>query len=207
MKRLALLALLTSVGAGLSLFPGARVGEPAAADKPDFAVKHLEESRDALVAATKGFSDAQWRFQQAPERWSAADIVEHLALSEDFLFEMAASAMKNEPMAEPFPNAEETDKQILAFLTDRSRKFQAPEPLRPTNRFESPQKAMEQFLARRARTLEFLKSTPNLRLYAVEFPGGQKRDAYQALLFISGHVVRHTQQLQEVKDDPNFPME
>jgi len=200
MKRLTIFALVALVGIGLAVLPQATAGEP------DFAAKHLEESRDALVAATKGLSEAQWNFRESPERWSAAEIAEHLAASEDFLFQLVTDkVMKTEKMAEPLPNAEETDKQLLAFLADRSQKFQAPEPLRPTNRFETPQKAMEHFLASRARTLEFLKTTPDLRLYAMEGPGGQKRDAYQWLLFISGHTVRHTKQLQQVKDDPNFP--
>jgi hypothetical protein len=206
MKRALLSALTALVVAGLMLFPTARAGEPAAADKPDFALKHLKESRDALVAATNGFSEAQWNFRESPERWSAAEIAEHLAASEDLLFGLITDrVMKTEKMAEPLPNAEEADQQLVEFLADRSQKFQAPEPLQPTNRFETPQKAMEHFLAARARTIEFLKTTPDLRLYAMAGPGGQKRDAYQWLLFISGHTVRHTKQLQQVKDDPNFP--
>lgn len=45
----------------------------------------------------------------------------------------------------------------------------------------------------------YLKTTLDLRLYAAEGPGGEKRDALQWLLFISGHTARHTKQLQEVK--------
>jgi hypothetical protein len=160
------------------------------------------------VAATKGLSAAQWNFREAPERWSAAEIAEHLSASEDFLFQLITErVMKTEKMAGPLPNVEESEKQLVGFLTDRSQKFQAPEPLRPTNRFETPEKAMEHFLESRARTIEFLKTTPDLRLYAMEAPGGVKRDAQQWLLFISGHTVRHTLQLNEVKAHADFPRE
>ncbi|MGH9788918.1 MAG: DinB family protein [Candidatus Acidiferrales bacterium] len=204
MKRHVLaVAVVVLVGAGLVL----QAGSGTATDK-EATLKHLEESRAALVAATKGLSAAQWDFREAPERWSAAEIVEHLAASEDLLFNLVTEqVMKTEKMAEPLPNVEESDKQVVAFLTDRSQKFQAPEPLRPTNRFETPEKAMEHFLESRARTIEYLKATPDLRLYALEGPGGAKRDAQQWLLFISGHTVRHTLQMNEVKAHAEFPKE
>ncbi len=201
MKRQVLVPLVVLVSAALAL----QAGSSTANDK-EFAIKHLEDSRQALVSATKGLSEAQWNFRESPERWSAAEIVEHLAASEDLLFGLITEqVMKTEKMAEPLPNAQEEDQKLLGFLTDRSQKFQAPEPLRPTNRFETPEKALEHFQASRARTLEFLKSTPDLRLYAMEAPGGVKRDAQQWLLFISGHTLRHTKQLQEVKDNAGFP--
>jgi hypothetical protein len=196
-------AVVVLVGMGLAL----QAETPVAADR-QATLKHLEESREALVAATKGLSAAQWNFREAPERWSAAEIAEHLAASEDFLFGLITErVMKTEKMAEPPPNVEDSEKQLLGFLTDRSQKFQAPEPLRPSNQFGSPEKAMEHFLASRARTIEFLKTTPDLRLYAMEAPGGVKRDAQQWLLFISGHTVRHTLQLKEVKAHADFPRE
>ncbi len=174
MKRQIVAALVVLMGAVLVL----HAETPVAADR-QATLKHLEESRDALVAA-----------------------------SEDFLFGLITEqVMKTEKMAEPLPNVEESEKQLLGFLVDRSRKFQAPEPLRPTNRFETPEKAMEHFLESRARTIELLKSTPDLRLYAMEAPGGVKRDAQQWLLFVSGHTVRHTLQLKEVKAHANFPTE
>ena len=205
----AVVAALAGVGlaAPFGFAQGKPAETPVAADR-EATLKHLEESRAALLAATKGLSAAQWSFRETPERWSAADIAEHLAASEDFLFGLITEqVMKTEKMAEPLPNVEESDKQVLAFLTDRSQKFQAPEPLRPTNRFETPEKAMEHFLASRARTIEFLKATPDLRLYALAAPGGTKRDAQQWLLFISGHTVRHTLQLNEVKAHADFPKE
>jgi uncharacterized damage-inducible protein DinB len=204
MKRQVLAALVVVLmTAGLAL----SAETPVAADR-QATLKHLEESREALVAATQGLSAAQWSFREAEGRWSAADIAEHLAASEDFLFNLITErVMKTEKMAEPLPGVEESEKQLVGFLTDRSQRFQAPEPLQPTNRFETPEKAMEHFLASRARTIEFLKTTPDLRLYALEAPGGVKRDAQQWLLFISGHTVRHTLQLQEVKAHADFPTE
>ena len=55
----------------------------------------------------------------------------------------------------------------------------------------------------RARTTEFLKSTPGLRDRVADSALGQLLDAYQWLLFISAHSERHTKQILEVKAHPN----
>jgi hypothetical protein len=39
----------------------------------------------------------------------------------------------------------------------------------------------------------------------VDSPLGKKLDAYEWVLCIAAHSERHTQQINEVKSDPNFP--
>ena len=48
------------------------------ADK-EKALKYLETTRKNIEEATKGLSDAQWNFKSAPDRWSVAECVEHIA--------------------------------------------------------------------------------------------------------------------------------
>lgn len=170
-------------------------------------VKHLTGTRDAIVEATKNFSDAQWNFKTAPERWSVAECLEHITVTEEFLFKMVSDDMKKPP-AEPSDPAVEkvADDKVLAMVTDRSQRFQAPEPVRPTGRWGTPQDTLAEFLELRARTLDYLKSTPGLRANVSDSPLG-KLDAYQRLLFISGHSERHFKQMQEVMADANFPKE
>jgi len=47
------------------------------ADK-DRALAYLESTKKGVVDATKGLSDAQWNFKPAPDRWSIAEVMEHL---------------------------------------------------------------------------------------------------------------------------------
>ncbi|MGH9805284.1 MAG: DinB family protein [Candidatus Acidiferrales bacterium] len=177
--------------------------------KEDFekGVKHLTGTRDAIVEATKSFSDAQWNFKTAPERWSVAECLEHITVTEEFLFKMVSDDMAK-PAAESAEPASEraADDKVLAMVTDRSQRFQAPEPVRPSGRWATPQATLKEFLELRARTLEYLKSTPGLRANVSESPLG-RLDAYQRLLFISGHSERHFKQMQEVMADANFPKE
>jgi hypothetical protein len=45
----------------------------------------------------------------------------------------------------------------------------------------------------------------DLRAHASPHWAVKEADAYQWLLYLSGHSERHTRQILEVKADPNFP--
>jgi hypothetical protein len=97
------------------------------------------------------------------------------------------------------------DEFVLKAIPDRSQKVQAPEPLKPSNRFGWVKDSLKHFEETRAKTVTFLNNTTDLRDHAIDSPLSKKLDAYQWLLFIGAHSERHTKQMQEVKDDPNFP--
>lgn len=166
--------------------------------------KHLEQSRSYLEGATAGLTRKQWNFKAAPDRWSAAEIVEHLALSEDFLMNLIQErAMKAAATHDP-RDLRAMDDKILAVVADRTFSAKAPDPVVPAGKFSSPQAAMQHLLASRAKTLAFLANTPDLRAHVADTPLG-KADAYQWLLWISAHTERHTKQLLEAMADPKFP--
>src|SRR5215467_11852823 len=81
----------------------------------------------------------------------------------------------------------------------------APDTLKPTNRFGSPEAAIKHFVESRAKTEEFLKTTADLRGHAVDSPAGGKWDAYQFILMIAAHSQRHTKQIEEVKSSTGYP--
>lgn len=169
------------------------------------AADYLEKTRAGVVEATKGLSDAQWTFKPAPDRWSAAEVTEHIAASEDFLMGMVnEKVMSAPPRAEPV-DVKAIDDLVLQAIPDRSHKLQAPEPLIPVNRFHSGKESLEHFQASRAKTEAFLKQTKGLREHAVESPLGKSLDGFQWVLFIAAHSDRHTKQILEVKADPKFP--
>jgi hypothetical protein len=170
----------------------------------DRGLQYLETTKKNIVEATRGLSDAQWNFKPSPFRWSMAQAMEHIALSEDLLREMVEDQIKKAPAA-PDRDLKKTDDMVLEVIPDRSKKFQAPEQLRPTNHFGSPDAALKHFLESRAKTVELLKNTPDLRAHAVDSGLFKKLDAYQRILFIGAHSERHTKQMIEVKADPKFP--
>jgi len=170
----------------------------------DRAVQYLEQTRDGVVATTKGLSEAQLKYKSAPDRWSVAETLEHIAVSEDFLLANVKNNVMKAPAGPADRDTAKIDASVLAVIPDRSRKAQAPPELVPKGRW-TPSEALDHFLKSRAETIAFLQATPDLRQHVTDSPFGQKLDAYEWLLFIGAHSERHTKQIVEVKSDANFP--
>jgi len=112
--------------------------------------------------------------------------------------------------ADPAKRAEVkvTDEMILKMVPDRSHKVQAPEILKPTNRFATREDTIKAFEDARKATMDFVRTTnDDLRDHFGPHPFLGPMDAYQWILLISAHTERHTKQIEEVKADPNFPKE
>jgi len=174
---------------------------PAEKDK---ALAYLESTKKDVLDATKNLSPAQWNFKSAPDRWSIAECMEHIAAAEDYIRGSVESGVMKAP-AVPGRDTAAIDAGIIANVPERKTKFQAPEAIKPTNRFGSPQAAIDHFVDSRATTENFLKTTTGLRDHAADSPNGQKWDAYEFILLIAAHSERHTNQIKEVKADPNYP--
>jgi hypothetical protein len=173
----------------------------------DLLAAHLEKTRKALIDATAGLSAAQWNFKPAPERWSVAECVEHLALSEDRIFQLVTERMLKSP-AEPEKKEATKGKEdlILKVIPDRSQKFQAPEPLLPHGKWATPEETLRHFRESRAHSIEYVKITQDdLHGHFFDHPVAKTLDGYQWLLLMSAHTQRHTAQLLEVKANPDFP--
>ena len=170
----------------------------------DRGLQYLETTKKNIVDATRGLSEVQWNYKPSPFKWSVAQVMEHIAASEDLLRQMAESQIKQAPPG-PERDLHKTDDKVLEVISDRSKKFQAPEQLRPRNQFGSPEAALKHFLESRAKTVELLKNTPDLRAHVVDSGLLGKIDAFERILFVAAHSERHTKQLLEVKADRKFP--
>ena len=93
-------------------------------------------------------------------------------------------------------------------MVDRSHKAQAPEILRPTGRWATEAELTKAFEASRKANMDYIKTTnDDLRDHFFDHPVFGTLDGYQWLLLLSAHSARHTEQIEEVKADPNFPKE
>lgn len=177
-------------------------------EERDKAIAELEGSKKMFLDATKGLSEAQWKFKAGPDRWSIAECADHIALSEGFIFGNITEKIMKAPLAPEKREATKgKDETIVKILQDRSFKAKAPEPLDPTKTVMTPDQSAKLFLDSRAKSEDFVKTTQeNLREHIVDGPGPiGPLDAYQWVMFMSGHTRRHTLQILEVKADPNFP--
>lgn len=136
-----------------------RAQEVTQADK-ERALQYLDSTKKGVIEATKGLSEAQWNFKAGPDRWSIAEVTEHIAAAEDLIRGTVVKQVMVAPAA-PDRDVKKIDDSVIAMVPDRTHKVQAPEPLVPTNRFGSPEGSLKHFLESRAATEEFLKTTPD----------------------------------------------
>lgn len=175
----------------------------------DFAMSSMHATRKMFLDSVAGLTEAQWNFKASPERWSIAECAEHIAVSEDFIFGVAMQTLQS-PAApdkrQPFAEARKKDEGLIAMVPDRSQKFQAPEPLKPTNRFKTPAEMVAHFKEKRDANIDYIdKTQDDLRVHFSKHPAAGELDSYQWILLMSGHTERHTKQILEVKADPGYP--
>jgi hypothetical protein len=170
-------------------------------------VQNLEQSRRAFVSSVQGLSEAQLRFRPAPDRWSVAEVAEHIALSEQRILEMITDKVLRAPAPpELRPQTPGDDDRVMKAVLDRTNRRQAPEMLKPTGSFPTTAAAVAAFSQGRDRTVSFVQTTKDdLRAHAGPHPALNLLDGYQWMLLLSGHCARHTAQIEEIKTDPAFP--
>jgi hypothetical protein len=170
------------------------------------AITDLKDTKANLLKSVKGLSEAQLNFKTAPDRWSIKECVYHITLSEQGLWGMLEAGMKAPATTEKRAEIKMTDEDWMKGVTNRSNKQKAPEPFQPEKAtWKSTEEAFTAFKVMRAEHLKYAKNTTeDLRNHVLQLPFGMI-DCYQFILFTSGHCNRHTQQINEIKADPNFP--
>jgi uncharacterized damage-inducible protein DinB len=182
------------------------VVDPISKKERSYATKMLKETEKGLKDQLKGLSEAQLKFKPAADRWSIEDCVKHLAASEDMFWQMMEGTVKSPANPEKRGEISVTDEQLVQKIGDRTNKVKTTEKLMPENiSFKDTDEAFESFKKKRDKLMEYVKSTNDeLRNHVATTPLGMV-DSYQLILFTAAHTNRHTQQIIEVKADPNFP--
>jgi hypothetical protein len=167
----------------------------------------LDQSRTGFLAALDGLSEAQWRWKPAPDRWSVGEIAEHIVLGEALLFSTAQHALS----VPPNPNCDEHTKGktelIVRVMPVRRGVAQAPEPIKPRDSLQRTEIA-ERFERQRADIVEFAAGTQlALKRHTAEhpFPFFGTLNAWQWLIYVPLHSLRHIKQIAEVKATPGYP--
>jgi len=169
----------------------------------DFAVAYLTVTRDRLVDALEDLSDAQWNFKPHPDRWSIAETMEHIAIVEARVQEIIKS-MAQAPADPPDRDVKQVDAFVLVAVPMRHPRVKAPDRISPLGG-RTGREALQDFLGNRARTVALLSTAPHLRGRVVPHPLLGPWDGYQWILAAGAHSARHTGQVLEVKEEPNFP--
>jgi hypothetical protein len=162
-------------------------------------VAHLEMTQSWLQDETSSLTPVQWNFRPAPNRWTVAEVVQHLVISEPNYWTLLQNGLKQQPQKLAHTA---TDADVLWYGIDRTRHDKTSPDENPLNQTIDAAQAMRTFLAMHAKLLTLAKTTDDdLRAHSVPEWGV---DAYQCLLEISTHEQRHILQIREIKASPGF---
>jgi hypothetical protein len=166
------------------------------AHEKETVLAHLENGRRSLLDALSGVTEDVAAKKPAPGKWSVLECVEHLAISEEYLFsQMSASWPADGAVAN-----RDREALLLSRGADRTRPRQSPEALRSAGRFPTLRDALRHFLAARERTVQFVENCgDDLRSRLTSHPVIGTVNCYENLLMIAMHPQRHAKQIEETK--------
>jgi hypothetical protein len=172
-----------------------------------FVLEELASSEARLLDLVEGLTPDQWNFRETPDRWSIAEIIEHLILFENFILGTIAKVL--EGPAEPGKKALAAGKEplVLGLANTRGSRIQAREAARPVGSWPDAAGRMAELRKARARTVTFAAGTEaDLRGHFFPHLAFGDLDCYQWLLVLSRHVGRHALQIEEIKAHPAYPI-
>ncbi len=189
----------------MSLFMAFTATAQMTKEERSVASSYMLETSDELAKIIHKLSDEQLNFKPDAETWSVAECVKHIAISENFIWQIMDGALKTAPDPSKRSEVQVTDEQVKMFLEDRSQKVKTFPNLEPETKNTSAKQALKDFRASRKNHISFVRKTQeDLRNRYYEFPFG-KTDVYQVLLFLSAHTRRHTKQIKELMAHSDFP--
>jgi hypothetical protein len=184
-------------------------GEYSAEDR-GAALAKLDESRRIAVVSVERVTQKQSTWTPDSNRWTILQVIEHLALAEDYLFgllEKNLAEVKPLPDTDKLPDPSQRDMMISRMMADRTHKAQAPADAVPSGRFSNRDEAMAAFTKAREKTAAFVRTTKlDLRRYQISTPMGNL-DGHQWILMMAAHTERHVKQIEEVMGNENYPTE
>ncbi|WP_268125250.1 DinB family protein [Roseivirga pacifica] len=200
--RIRLFTLLIGLGMSASSF----AQSPMTKEERAFAIKYMDEATKGVEQTTKGLSAEQLAYKPDANTWSVEECLKHMAISEETIWAgFVTTALQTAPDPSKRAEVQVEDKMLLGMIESRQQKVQTQAPFEPTNKPEDFKTVMKEFKSLRAEHAKWMKNTDDdLRNRYAQTPVGTIH-AYQAVLFISGHVKRHTDQMKEVMASPGFP--
>lgn len=200
MKRL-LLSII-----GIALIGGLAIAQTTLSDEErSKAIDHLKKTNAELLKTVKGLSEEQLNYKPSDDAWSIANCVEHIAISENNIFGIVQMTLKNDPDPSLRSEVKMSDDQVLGLIESREQKVKTRTEFEPTGKYGDYKGSLAEFKNKRKANMKYVKSSEDdLRNRYFDFPFG-KVDAYQVVLFMSGHTKRHTDQIKEVMASAGFP--
>ncbi len=169
----------------------------------------INGARARLCQSADELSPRQATFKLSAERWSVAEILEHLSKVDRVLVGRIGKLLAELEEAEPGVRGPAI---FVPFSIDsliekaRDQKYKSPEPALPISGF-SIQESLAKLQGSRADLLSMQSRIEDRDLSQTTFPHfvfGQL-NIYQWLAFIGAHETRHRKQIELITSAPEFP--
>ena len=163
------------------------VGQQLTPGERQFAINYLTATENQLLAETSKIPEDRWFDRPSENAWSPAECMEHILLSEAFIYDNIKRLLTTKPENPVDPAIKLNDGLIISWTTDRVKRIQTIEPLKPSGRWKTKSEMVNSFMESRKELREFIKTTDKeLRSVSGPTPVGEA-DGFQLLLTIGGH--------------------
>lgn len=164
----------------------------------------LDASMAALQASVDSLTPALHSRRPAADRWSVAEVLEHLALVEQlFTTRLAApiAAARQAGLAAEAGDRAAVPAAVAAAMANRAAPRAAPEAVKPTGRMVSAD-ALAALRQAHAAFRALLSDADGLALSAVTYdhPFFGRLNVYQWAELMAGHEARHADQIREIAE-------
>jgi uncharacterized damage-inducible protein DinB len=180
---------------------------PISTEERTKVLHYLDQSEQQFKELISDVTAEQWNWHPAPGKWSVAECAEHIVLAEGLLFASVQKALSSPPNPEWAEQTKGKTEFLERVLPNRMGKAVAPEAIVPSGRW-TKEETLARFVEARARTRKFAESTQAaLQEHTLEhpFPAFKTLNAYQWLMYIPLHNIRHNGQLGDVKKADGYP--
>ena len=165
-------------------------------------VRHLNASRATLRSAVDAVPPERRQTRPEPDRWSVAEVLEHLAIVEHRIAGLLAERLET-AKANGLAEEHETSSVLDAFnpsrLLDRTRRFVTGEASKPKAGL-SADAAWTELQRSRAAVLAVVAAGDGLALGEISHPHPALGTftMYEWLAFLGAHDARHASQIHEI---------
>ncbi len=168
----------------------------------------LAQSRVEFLSMLDDVTDDQWTWKPDAGRWTLGSVAEHIVLSEALLFGNVQKALALPRNAGWYELTDPRTKFIERVLAPRLGKAVAPLAIEPRDRMTQSQ-VQERFESQRIDIVKFTEQTDlPLKQHTLDHPMPVfgTLNAYQWLIYVPLHTMRHEKQMAEVKGTPGYPV-
>jgi DinB superfamily len=171
-------------------------------------LSYLDEQRSVLKAAFDSVPEELRNRPPAPERWSAANIAEHLSIVEGRISKILSDRIEESRTGLP---AEARTEPILPTIDykrvlDRSTRVKAPEVAIPTGLDASSAWTALENSGSMLRAILVKNDGVDLSSVTHPHPRFGVLSVYEWIAFLGAHEVRHAEQIREGNNVPSVPL-